>query len=115
MERLTCLKTPARWDSGRHPTKYTSRSTFPEVVERLAYYEDAEQDGRLVVLPVGVDRLTLLKELRDLEQVEYGDAVENYTAGYRNGHKNGSIETLRRVLGVTDETTQDAAMKGGAE
>lgn len=91
MERLTYIKCPHRWDSGRSPSKYTSRHTFQEVAARLAAYEDtglcpetaeqlkeivrifncdpndptqlkqicdklqdwqqAEQDGRLVVLP----------------------------------------------------------------
>ena len=66
MERLTYVKNSRRWDGGRHPTKYTSRHTFQEVVARLAAYEDAmplervqelaqaEKDGRLVVLPCKV-------------------------------------------------------------
>lgn len=40
MERLTYVKCPHRWDSGKHPTKYTSKHTFQEVVARLAAYED---------------------------------------------------------------------------
>lgn len=60
--RLTYEKPKNRWDGGKHPTKYTSRHTFQEVVDRLAAYEDAmpleraqelaqaEKDGRLVVL-----------------------------------------------------------------
>lgn len=51
MERLTFVKSPKYWNEGRHPTKYTSRKTFQEVVDRLAYYEDMEEQGRLVVLP----------------------------------------------------------------
>lgn len=51
MERLTFVKCPKYWGKGRHPTKYTSRKTFQEVVDRLAYYEDMEEQGRLVVLP----------------------------------------------------------------
>ena len=63
MGRLTYVKHPRSWGRGKHPTKYTSRHTFQEVVARLAAYEDAmpleraqelaqaEKDGRLVVLP----------------------------------------------------------------
>lgn len=40
MERLTYEKSQNRWDSGKYPTKYTSRHTFQEVVARLAAYED---------------------------------------------------------------------------
>lgn len=40
MERLTYEKSPNRWNSGKYPTKYTSRHTFQEVVARLAAYED---------------------------------------------------------------------------
>ncbi len=40
MKRLTYKKGLNRWDMGKHPTKYTSRHTFQEVVARLAAYED---------------------------------------------------------------------------
>lgn len=54
MERLTFVKSPKYWNEGRHPTKYTSRKTFQEVVDRLAYYEDMEEQGRLVLPPCKV-------------------------------------------------------------
>lgn len=39
MERLTYIKCPNWWNHGKHPTKYSSRHTFQEVVDRLAAYE----------------------------------------------------------------------------
>ena len=40
MNRLTFMKCPKQWKIGRHPTKYSSRHTFQEVVDRLAEYEN---------------------------------------------------------------------------
>ncbi len=40
MDRLTYLKAESIWYRGSHPTKYTSRRTFQQVVDRLAAYED---------------------------------------------------------------------------
>ena len=40
MDRLTYEKSRSVWDRGKHPSKYTSRHTFQEVVARLAAYED---------------------------------------------------------------------------
>lgn len=138
MERLTCLKTPARWDRGRHPTKYTSRSTFPEVVERLAYYEDAKQDGRLVVLPCKVGDL-----LYEADLPEYGVitckvlhigyyigpaghilgnpmvSAVNIGVEVIDGHGKGSsydfeTEDFGKIVFYTREEAE-AALKGGAE
>lgn len=57
MERLTYVKCPHRWDSGKHPTKYTSRYTFQEVVARLAAYEDTRLDP---------DEIELMKEAQEI-------------------------------------------------
>lgn len=40
MDRLTYVKCPKQWDIGRHPTKYSSKKTFQQVVDKLAAYED---------------------------------------------------------------------------
>ncbi len=40
MDRLTYQKATSAWYRGGHPTKYTSRRTFQQVVDRLAAYED---------------------------------------------------------------------------
>lgn len=61
----------------------------------------AERDGRLVVLvnEVTVDELHAL--FRKLNE-QQGDCAETYTTGYRNGHRNGQIELLVRLLGFPD-------------
>lgn len=85
---------------------------------KLQKLAQAERAGLLVVLPAGVTRESLSGELASLVDMAFGDGKETYTTGYRNGHKNGVIETLRRVLGIPDGTCQDAetaldqAMKG---
>ena len=34
------------------------------------------------------------------KQVSSGDGVETYTSGYRNGHINGQMELLERMLNI---------------
>ena len=38
-------------------------------------------------------------ELKE-KQLSSGDQVETYTTGYRNGHTNGQVELLERILGI---------------
>lgn len=40
MERLTFVKCPKNWNLGHHPTKYSSKKSFQQVVGRLAAYEN---------------------------------------------------------------------------
>ncbi len=55
---------------------------------------------------------TLKAMLSALESKCFGDGVENYTTGYRNGHRNGQIELLRYILRVPEGTSEDARMDG---
>ena len=75
---------------------------------KLQKFAQADRAGQLVVLPAGVTRESLSGELASLADIAFEDGEETYTTGYRNGHKNGVIETLRRVLGIPDGTCQDA-------
>ena len=83
-------------------------------LDRLEEICDAERDGRLVVLPCGVD---LMKIYNELTSVCEGDGVENYTNGYRRGHKNGQIELIRKILNISEGVNHEPeqALKGGAE
>ena len=54
---------------------------------------------------MGVD---LMKIYNELTSVFEGDAVENYTNGYRRGHKNGQIELIRRILNISEGENCDA-------
>lgn len=83
-------------------------------LDRLEEICNAERDGRLVVLPCGVD---LMKIYNELTSVCEGDGVENYTNGYRWGHKNGQIELIRRILNISEGVSHkpEQALKGGAE
>lgn len=79
--------------------------------DRLEEICNAERDGRLVVLPCGVD---LMKIYNELTAICEGDAVENYTNGYRWGHKNGQIELIRRILNISEGVSHkpEQALKG---
>ena len=51
MERLTKRQsdgTVIAW----HPLKYYNYNDFKKVLERLAYYEDLEEEGRLAILSI---------------------------------------------------------------
>lgn len=50
VKRLTYVKCPHSWDRGEYPTKYTSRHTFQEVVDRLAAYEDTGLEPKQAML-----------------------------------------------------------------
>lgn len=61
----------------------------------------------------GVD---LMKIYNELTSVCEGEGVENYTNGYRRGHKNGQIELIRKILNISDGVSHEPeqALKGGA-
>ena len=48
------------------------------------------------------------KSLKQLQQ-ESGDCAENYTNGYRTGHRNGQIELIEKLLNIDtgERTTKD--------
>lgn len=83
-------------------------------LDRLQEICNAERDERCVVLPCGVD---LMKIYNELTSVCEGDGVENYTNGYRWGHKNGQIELIRKILNISEGVNHEPeqALKGGAE
>lgn len=76
MERLTYVKKPSQFDRGKHPTKYTSRHTFQEVVARLAAYEDTglgpetlnEFAPFLLEMKMNLGAMRRLKELAQAEK-----------------------------------------------
>ncbi len=71
MERLTRKKRHKICDAGRHPTEYTSRHTFQEVVARLAAYEDTGLGPEEIV---GADNM--LKENWDIPLSRLKEAIE---------------------------------------
>lgn len=48
------------------------------------------------------EKATLIKIYNELKQKQLssGDRAETYTTGYRNGHTNGQIELLERILNI---------------
>lgn len=107
-------------EQGKCPECATEHAQLADWLEELEAYRDtlpmkraqelaqAEQDGRLVVLPVGVTRAALENDLCVMEQQIDGDAVENYMTGYFKGHKTGRMGVLRLILGVPYWTRQEA-------
>ena len=110
MERLTFIKDPKYWNEGRHPTKYSSRKTFQKVVDRLAYYEDMEEQGRLVVL----DEETALA----VAAVTHGCNTNPRLVGasyMRNIHSDNPKQiSYYRAIGILTEIA-DKALKEGAD
>lgn len=89
---------------------------------KLQEMAQTERDGRLVVLvnEVTVDELHALFRKLNEQNEQQGDCAETYTTGYRNGHRNGQIELLVRLLGFPDPhggVTEAAVerMKGAGE
>ena len=78
--------------------------TQKKVWERLKYYEDAEQDGRLVVLPCGTD----VELVRD-GYVFKADHWSHTLTAFRDEPKNKSGKQI--ALFSTKEA--EAALKGG--
>lgn len=76
MERLTFVKCPRHWNKGRHPTPYSSGKTFQEVVDRLAYYEDLEEQGQLFIKPFKEGETTYYAD------EDTGRALMGYVASY---------------------------------
>lgn len=72
-----------------------------DYLARLARWLQANQEGRLLVLPKMVT-IDGLKErlMRALEP--RGDEAETYTSGYHNGFHGGYAQALRLVLGITN-------------
>ena len=67
---------------------------------------EADREGRCVVM----EDLTisdLQQMLIVLDATRYSDGAETYTAGYRNGHRNGRIEILRHVLEIPEGDSSD--------
>lgn len=76
-------------------------------VDRLCELAEADLDDRCVIL-----KHTTVSDLRQqfttLSSVCYGDDTETYTTGYRNGHRNGRIELLQYILGISDGACEAA-------
>ena len=74
---------------------------------------DEQPTINAVVSPKGLD---LKKKYNELISICGGDGIENYTNGYKWGHKNGQIELLEQILQISDGTKEAAenALKGGA-
>lgn len=52
--------------------------------------------------PLMLEQMQGLLERLEAECREAGDGHEDYTNGYRWGHRNGQIELLRRILNVRE-------------
>ena len=79
-------------------------------LKRIRELAQADREGRCVVL----DDLTmadLQQMLTVLDSTRYGDGVETYTTGYRNGHRNGRIEILRHVLGINEGDSAETELR----
>ena len=76
-------------------------------LDRLRELVEADLDDRCVIL-----KYTTVSDLRqqftNLSSVCYGDDTETYTTGYRNGHRNGRVELLQYILGISDGAREAA-------
>lgn len=76
-------------------------------LDRLRELVEADLDDRCVIL-----KHTTVSDLRQqfttLSSVCYGDDTETYTTGYRNGHRNGRVELLQYILGISDGVREAA-------
>lgn len=81
-------------------------------LDRLRELMMADREDRCVIL-----KYTTVSDLRqqftNLSSVYYGDDTETYTTGYRNGHRNGRVELLQYILGISDGAREaaEAALK----
>ena len=81
-------------------------------LERLRELVEADREGRCVVME-DLTIFDLQQMLIVLDATHDSDGAETYTAGYRNGHRNGRIEILRHVLEIPegDSSDTEAALK----
>ena len=89
MERLTFIKCPKQWRMGRHPTKYSSRQTFQQVVDRLAEYENTGLTPSEVEMAIAA--------LREQEERERTSADAFGDIAWYNGHMEW-LETIRKEM-----------------
>lgn len=83
MERLTVKRADGRWaianNNGATPLEQTMK--IPIVIDRLAYYEDLEEQGRLVVLPFQMG-----KTLLDCSDPERPEPLSNFRVALAYDH-----------------------------
>jgi hypothetical protein len=79
--------------------------------DRLSEICAAERDGRLVVLPCKVGEI--IDKYNELTK-PMAEAPENYTTGYKNGHRNGQAELIAYLFQIDTGTRAEAeaALKG---
>lgn len=66
---------------------------------RLATYEDAEEDGHLLVLPEGITRQTLIQEYKRACAAANEECPSpSWATGYFNGFDNGKRYILELLL-----------------
>lgn len=121
MERLTTRCAGHAIMAYAHEEKYTTQEWIDMLTERLAAYEDAEQDGRLVVLPCKVG---------DTVYVTYGEGYRPHVVDRIHILANCNVqvrmrhfckETLYLSASEFGKTAflareeAEAALKGGAE
>jgi hypothetical protein len=103
-------------DTGLEPEEIKQVQVALDKIPFGRFYEimQAERDGRCVVLPCKVGKLS--EKLKSLRK-PFGDSEETYTTGYRNGYNNGQAELLEYLLQVdTGERAEaEAALQEGAE
>ena len=69
---------------------------FDKALKKLAKYEDIGLDPK-EILEI---KNKLIDLLTDLEGKDDGDGAENYTNGYRWGHRNGQRELIEWILKI---------------
>ena len=79
--------------------------------DRLSEICAAERDGRLAVLPCKVGEI--IDKYNELTK-PMAEAPENYTTGYKNGHRNGQAELIAYLFQIDTGACAEAeaALKG---
>ena len=65
--------------------------------------------------PLTLDELRKMLERLEMECQQASDGHEDYTNGYRWGHRNGQIELLRQILNTREGTCESDRHKPGGE
>lgn len=93
---------------------YTAAWAYAELRHKLMRYEDAEQDGRLVVLRDGVTIQGLQEEYRKAKYMADDQLPSpSYTTGHIAGFGAGKVSILEKIL-TREEAEAAMAGKGDA-
>jgi len=73
-----------------------------DVPALIAEIELIDEERTVSKMEIATLKKVLEEELADLTTVGSTDEKENYTTGYRNGHRNGRIELIKQILKISD-------------